>query len=127
MHTGSSDRAFGVVFTLFFLLVFLFPLLNQEPVNSWALIPATLFALLTWLRPALLHPLNLVWTRIGLLLHHVTTPILMSLIFFLTVTPIALLMRLFGKRPLALEFSPDRDSYWMPRKTPDPDSMKQQF
>ena len=67
--------------------------------------------------------------RFGLLLHRIVNPLVMALLFFLVVTPIALLMRLFGKRPLHLKTEPDAATYWIPRDPPgpEPDTMKQQF
>ncbi|HIJ83658.1 MAG TPA: hypothetical protein HPQ00_05560 [Magnetococcales bacterium] len=124
---GSSNRTFGLVFAGFFLIVCLFPLVRQAPAHIWALAPAVLFFLLALTRPQLLGPLNRLWTHFGLILHRIMTPLVMSLIFFLTVTPIAILMRLLGKRPLSLEFDPKAESYWISRSPPDPESMKQQF
>ncbi|MBF0146659.1 MAG: hypothetical protein HQL84_11350 [Magnetococcales bacterium] len=124
---GSSDKAFGLVFAVFFLIVVLFPLKHQAQANLWALIPAAGFALLALVRPQLLRPLNQAWTRFGMILHYIMTPIVMSLIFLVTVTPIGLLMRLTGQRPLALKYDPKAESYWIARTNPSPDSMKHQF
>lgn len=124
---GSSDKAFGFVFAGFFLLIGLLPLIHQAPIRIWAMVLAMLFALLAMVRPKLLGPFNRLWTRFGLVLHRLMTPVIMSLLFFLTVTPIALLMRLFGKRPLELSFDPQAESYWVHRDTLERDSMKRQF
>lgn len=126
----SSERSFGWVFTVVFVLIGLYPLLGEEPaVRDWALVAAALLALVTLLRPALLGPANRAWARFGLLLHHIVNPLIMGFIFFLVVTPIALLMRLFGKDMLALRFDPGAASYWIPRSPPgpEPDSLRNQF
>ncbi|MDD9928124.1 MAG: SxtJ family membrane protein [Rhodospirillaceae bacterium] len=95
----------------------------------WSLIIAGVFLALAFAAPKLLSPLNRLWMRFGLLLHRIVNPLVMALLFFLVVTPIALLMRLFGKRPLHLETEPDAESYWIPRDPPgpEPETMKQQF
>lgn len=124
---GSSDRSFGFVFAGFFLVVCLFPIVHGAPARVWALGPALLFAVLAVVRPNLLAPFNRVWMRFGLVLHRIMSPVVMSLIFFLTVTPIGLFMRLLGKSPLSLEFDRRAESYWIKRPVTDPESMKRQF
>jgi len=79
--------------------------------------------------PSLLAPLNRAWTQLGLLLFKVVNPIVLGLIFLVTILPIGLLLRAFGKDPLRLRFDPDAKSYWIPRDPPgpDPSTMPQQF
>ncbi len=126
---GSSNRSFGVVFAVVFAIIGLFPLIGGSSVRWWSLIVAGVFLALAFAAPKLLSPLNRLWMRFGLLLHRIVNPLVMALLFFLVVTPIALLMRLFGKRPLHLETEPDAQSYWIPRDPPgpEPETMKQQF
>lgn len=125
----SSDRAFGLVFTAFFLFVGLWPLLHGQAWRLWALILAAGFALVSLTRPAWLAPLNQQWTRLGLLLHKIVNPIVLGLIFLLSIVPISLLFRLLGKDPLRLKRKPDATSYWIPRQPPGPapDSLPRQF
>jgi len=126
---GSSNRFFGIVFAVVFAIIGLFPLIGGSSVRWWSLIVAGVFLALAFAAPKLLSPLNRLWMRFGLLLHRIVNPLVMALLFFLVVTPIALLMRLFGKRPLHLETEPDAESYWIPRDPPgpEPETMKQQF
>ncbi len=79
--------------------------------------------------PATLAPLNRAWTKLGLLLFKVVNPIVLGLIFLVTIIPIGLILRATGKDPLRLKFDPDAESYWIPRDPPgpEPDSMPQQF
>lgn len=79
--------------------------------------------------PAALAPLNKAWTKLGLLLFKVVNPIVLGLIFLITIVPIGLILRLTGKDPLRLKFDPDAESYWIPRNPPGPapESMPQQF
>ena len=126
---GSSDRAFGLVFTGVFVVVGLWPLMSARPIRTWALCASAAFLLASVLRPAVLSPLNRLWLRLGLLLQRITNPIVLGLLFFGTVLPIGLLMRLAGKNPLRLGFDRDAQSYWIERQPPGPapDTMPRQF
>jgi len=125
----GSERGFGVVFTVVFAVVGLFPLFSSATPRWWALIIAAVILAVALLRPALLRPLNAVWFRFGLLLHKITNPLIMGLIFFLAVTPTALVMRLMRRDPLHRRFDPDASSYWIERDPPGPtpETMKWQF
>lgn len=125
----GSDRSFGLVFAALFALVALAPLLHRHEPRLWALGPAAAFAVAALAAPRLLRPLNLLWFRFGLLLHHVVTPVVMGLLFFVAVTPVGVAMRLTGKDPLRLRRAGSAASYWIPRQPPGPDpaSMKHQF
>ena len=125
----SSDRSFGLVFGVVFLLVGLWPLWHGKPIRWWSLSVSAIFFLLALLRPAGLTLLNRYWTRAGLLLQRVMTPIVTGLLLYLTVTPTGLLMRLCGKDPLRLRRDPDAVSYWIVRQPPgpSPDTMRNQF
>lgn len=126
---GSSDRAFGIVFTVLFSAIGLWPLINGAEARIWALGVAALILATALIRPALLAPFNRGWMKFGLLLHKITNPIIMGLIFFLAVTPTALIMRAMGKDPLRRKFDPSAQSYWIEREPPgpEPETMKQQF
>jgi predicted membrane metal-binding protein len=128
---GSSDRSFGFVMAAFFGLVALFPLLHGtlSSVRWWALVVAAAFLALALLWTAPLRPLNRAWLKLGLLLSKIVSPIVMMVLFYATVTPIGVLMRLAGKDPLRLRRDATAASYWIPREPPGPapDSMKQQF
>ena len=126
---GSSNRSFGIVFAVVFAIIGLFPLIGAEAPNWWALAIALLFLATALTRPEFLAPLNRLWLRFGLLLHRVVNPLVMAFLFFVVVTPIALLMRLCGKRPLSLDIEPDTETYWIPRDPPgpEPETMRQQF
>ena len=126
---SGSNRSFGIVFTIVFLIVALWPLLSGGEIRWWAIIVAVLFLAVALLRPVLLQPLNQVWFKFGQLLHRIVSPIVMGFLFYLTITPMALVMRALGKTPLPKTFDPDADSYWIHRAPPGPapDSMKNQF
>ena len=126
---AGSDRAFGLVFAAVFALIGLWPLAATGGVRTWALIVAALFLAAAFFAPGALKPLNRVWFLFGKLLHKIINPLVMALLFFTTVTPIALLMRLAGKDPLRLKFDRAARSYWIERTPPGPapDSMRRQF
>jgi len=129
----GSERSFGLVFTAVFIIVALLPLLNLSgqhgSVRIWALVVAGVFAITALTMPRFLAPLNKLWFRFGLLLHKIVNPLIMGLMFFLTVTPIGLLMRVLGKTPLKLGFDKNVESYWIARTPPGPapETMKRQF
>ena len=129
---GSSDRGFGLTVGGILAAIGLFRWWKVDEFNTVTIIlllMAVPLVLLGLLAPRALAPLNRAWTRLGLLLAKVTNPIFMGLIFFLTVTPIALLMRLIGKDPLKLKLDRDAESYWIERTPPgpSPESMRRQF
>jgi hypothetical protein len=126
---ASSERSFGIVFAVVFALVAFYPLVHGNGVRWWAAALSAVFLGAAFLAPKILAPLNKLWLRFGLLLHHIVNPLVMGLLFYVTVTPIGLIMRLAGKDPLRLKFDPSARSYWIERNPPGPEprSMKHQF
>ena len=126
---GSSDRAFGWVFTGFFALVAILPMLRGRPLRLWALAISGAFLLLTLIRPRLLHPLNREWTRLAVLISKVTNPIMTGLMFYVLFTPVAWALRLMGKDLLRLKGEPGAKTFWIPRDPPGPapEGMRNQF
>ena len=126
---AGTERAFGVVFCIVFAIVGLWPLWSGESPRLWALGVALAFGLAAFLLPAALRPLNRLWFRFGMLLHRVVSPLILGLLFFVTVMPIGLAMRALGKDPLRLRFEPGAASYWIERRPPGPDpaTMAKQF
>jgi len=125
----GGDRSFGFVFTAFFAIVGLWPLIHGDSPRGWSIALAVAFLLAALIRPILLAPLNRAWMAFGRLLHSVTTPIILGFLFLAVVTPTALLMRLLRKVPLQLRFDSAARSYWIQRTPPGPapDSMNRQF
>ena len=121
----GSNKNFGIVFFVVFLLISFYPLLNSESIRLWSLIVSTIFLILGILNSNLLSPLNKIWFKFGILLGRIISPIVMGIIFFLVVTPIALIMRLLGKDLLNLKYN-DNQSYWIEKSGPK-SKMKNQF
>jgi hypothetical protein len=126
---GSSDRSFGIVFFIFFLIVALLPLFRGYGFRYWALYLSIAFLTLAFLKPKILSPLNRFWTVLGLLLQQLTSPIVLAILFYFVLTPTGLLMRLFGKHSFQLKFEPYAKSYWIRRNPPgsSTESFKNQF
>ena len=121
----SSNKSFGIVFSIVFLLIAIYPLINNQELRVWSLVIATIFLILGLINSRALTPLNKLWFKFGLLLGRIVSPIIMGLIFFLVVTPIAFMMRIIGKDLLNLKFNKNK-SYWI-EKTGPKSKMKNQF
>jgi hypothetical protein len=126
---AGSDRGFGFVFAGFFALVSALSWWRGHTGWHWALPLAALFLLVALVYPRILNPLNRLWLKLGLLLYKVVNPIVLGLLFFLTITPIGFLMRALGKDFLRLRLDGDAKSYWIERTPPGPppQSMRNQF
>ena len=121
----SSNRSFGIVFFVVFLLIAFYPLINQDNIRVWSILISLIFLILGFSNSKILTPLNKVWFKFGILLGRIVSPIVMGIIFFLVVTPIGLLMRIFKKDLLNLKFNKN-NSYWI-KKTEPKSKMKNQF
>jgi len=121
----GSNKSFGIVFFIVFLLISIYPLINNENVRIWSLVISLIFLVLGILNSNILSPLNKLWFKFGIFLGKIISPIIMGIIFFLVVTPIGLIMRLIGKDVLNLKYS-DNKSYWI-EKTGPKSKMKNQF
>ena len=125
----GSERSFGITFAAIFLIIGSFPLISGEPPGVWALCIGVIFLIAAFALPAALRPLNIVWFRFGMLLHKIVSPLVMGLLFFITLAPIGLIMRLRGKDPLNLRFDPGASTYWIERDAGElePETMRRQF
>ena len=121
----SSNRSFGIVFFIVFLLVSIYPLINDEEIRIWSLIISLIFLFLGLLNSQILTPLNQIWFKLGIFLGKIVSPIVMGIIFFLVVTPTGIIMRILKKDLLNLKYSDDK-SYWIKKKGPK-SKMKDQF
>ena len=121
----GSNRSFGVVFFIVFLLIAIYPLINSGELRIWSLILSLLFLILGLLNSKILYPLNKIWFKFGLLLGRIVSPLVMALIFFLVVTPIGLLMRILNKDLLNLKLNKSK-TYWI-EQNEQKSKMKNQF
>lgn len=123
-----SNRKFGILFTVIFLACFLYFYNSNHPSNIVFLILSTIFAITTWLKPFYLNPLNKAWHLLGMVLGKIVSPIVLGIMFFLMITPIAIGMKLFNRDVLFLKKRKTK-SYWIDRNPqgPDSESFKNQF
>ena len=125
-----SIKNFGLTFAVVFGVIALWPVVfRSEHPHYWALVAGLAFAAAAYLAPNLLKPLNLLWFKFGMLLHKIVNPIVLGLMFLVFITPIALVLRLLGKKLIPLTFERDKTSYWIERSPPGPapDSLRNQF
>ena len=125
----SSDRSFGIVFLLVFLAAGIWMVSGSHSEGWLFLAGSVILFVVTLARPSILGPLNRAWAKLGLLLGQVFNPILLGVVFFLVVTPMAVIRRLLGKDSLRLKSKPSLESYWIDRNPlgPKPSSMTRQF
>ena len=116
MHKKSSNRSFGILFFLVFLGFGLWPLTKEMSPNIYLIIISVIFIILCLLNSKLLSPLNNLWIKFGEILGKVIAPIVMAVVYFLILTPISLLVRLFGKDLIEMKFNNNVKSYWIKRK-----------
>ena len=121
----SSNRSFGIVFFVFFLIISLWPLKIGQDIRLWSLVISIIFLLLGLFNSKLLTPLNRIWFKFGLLLGKVVSPVIMGVVFFFVVTPTGLIMKFLGKDLLNLKKNKSK-SYWVEKKNENT-SMKKQF
>ena len=121
----GSNRSFGIVFFIVFLIIAIYPFLNQGELRLWSLIVSIIFLILGLLNSKLLLPLNKIWFKFGILLGKIVSPLVMGLIFFFVVTPIGILMRILKKDLLNLKFNKNT-TYWIEKNDPK-SKMKNQF
>ena len=121
----GSNKSFGIVFFTVFLIIAIWPLLNSHEIRYWSLIISIVFLLLGILNSKILTPLNKIWFKIGILLGNVISPIVMSIIFFLVVTPTSFIMKILGKDLLNLKKN-TKNSYWIKKQNQN-SRMKNQF
>ena len=122
----SSNRSFGLVFFVVFLIVALWPLKSGEDIRIWSLALSIIFFSLGILNSKLLTPLNKLWFKFGILLGSIVSPIVMGIVFFLVVTPTSIIMRLLGKDLLKKNKIKSASTYWIKRDK-QLVSMKKQF
>ena len=121
----SSNRSFGIVFFIVFLLIALYPLLKNNDLRIWSLAISFIFLVLGLINSKILTPLNRLWFKFGLLLGKFISPLIMGIIFFAVVTPIGIIMRLLKKDLLNLKYN-KKETYWIDKSGPK-SKMKNQF
>ena len=112
----SSNKSFGLVFFVIFIIIALWPLLNDGNIRIWSIIVSIIFLILGLLNSKILTPFNKLWMRLGALLGIIVSPIVMGVVYFGIITPIGLIMKLFGKDVLNLKLDKTKTTYWTLKK-----------
>ena len=126
MKSQSSNKSFGLLFFVVFLIIGLWPLKNGENLNIYFITASVVFLILGLLNSKLLTPLNKSWIKLGEILGIIIAPIVMALVYFVILTPVSLIVRMFGKDLLSLKLLKEKETYWIERKK-SLGSMKKQF
>ena len=126
MKSQSSNKSFGLLFFVVLLIIGLWPLKNGESLNLYFIIASVVFLILGLVNSKLLSPLNKSWIKLGEILGIIIAPIVMALVYFVVLTPISIIVRIFGKDLLGLKFLKEKETYWIKRKK-SLGSMKKQF
>ena len=126
MQKKENNKSFGILFFIIFLLIALWPLINSQSIRLWALGIASIFLVLGIINSKILTPVKKSWIKFGEILGLIIAPMVMALVYFIFLTPISLILRLFGKDLLGIKFNKKIDSYWIKRKKK-LGSMRKQF
>ena len=126
MKSQSSNKSFGLLFFVVFLIIGLWPLKNGESFNFYFIAASVVFLILGLLNSKLLSPLNKSWIKLGEILSIIIAPIVMALVYFVILTPVSIIVRIFGKDLLGVKFNKTINSYWIKRKK-NLGSMRKQF
>ena len=121
----GSNRSFGIVFFIVFLIISIYPLLNDNSIRLWSLVIGIIFLILGLVESKILTPLNIIWMKLGMYLGIIVSPIVMGIVFFLVVTPISFIMKILRKDLLNLKMNKE-STYWI-EKDEIKSSMKNQF
>ena len=126
MKSQSSNKSFGLLFFIIFLILGLWPLKNGENLNFYFITVSVIFLLLGLINSRLLSPLNKLWIKFGEILGTIIAPLVMALVYFVILTPVSFIVRILGKDLLGLKFLKEKETYWIKRKK-NLGSMKKQF
>ena len=116
MKKNNQNRSFGLLFFFVFFILALWPLTKKGELNLYLISIASIFLVLGLLNSKILSPFNNAWIKLGEILGRIIAPIVMAIVYFFILTPISLLVRLFGKDLIGIKFSNDLKSYWVKKK-----------
>ena len=121
----GSNKSFGIVFFIVFLIIALYPMLKGQDLRLWSLIISLIFLILGIVNSTVLTPLNKIWFKFGILLGNIISPIVMAIVFFVVVTPTGIIMKILRKDLIGLKKN-NKNTYWIEKKAK-MTSMKNQF
>ena len=126
MKSQSSNRSFGLLFFTVFIVVGLWPVTKGETANIYLILISLFFLIFGLINSKILSPFNKAWIKLGEILGLIIAPIIMALVYFIILTPISLIVRMFGKDLLGLKFMKKQDTYWI-KRVKKLGTMKKQF
>ena len=126
MKSQSSNRSFGLLFFIVFIVVGLWPAIKGETANIYLILISLFFLIFGLINSKILSPFNKAWVKFGEILGLIIAPIIMALVYFIILTPISLILRMFGKDLLGLKFMKKQDTYWI-KRVKKLGTMKKQF
>ena len=126
MKSQSSNRSFGLLFFIVFIVVGLWPIIKGETANIYLILISLFFLIFGLINSKILSPFNKAWIKFGEILGLIIAPIIMALVYFIILTPISLILRMFGKDLLGLKFMKKQDTYWI-KRVKKLGTMKKQF
>ena len=126
MKSKNSNRSFGLLFFIVFIVVGLWPITKGETANIYLILISLFFLIFGLINSKILSPFNKAWIKLGEILGLIIAPIIMALVYFIILTPISLIVRMLGKDLLGLKFLKKQDTYWSKRKKK-LGTMKKQF
>jgi hypothetical protein len=126
MKSQSSNRSFGLLFFIVFIVVGLWPVIKGEAANIYLILISLFFLIFGLINSKILSPFNKAWIKFGEILGLIIAPIIMALVYFIILTPISLIVRMFGKDLLGLKFLKKQDTYWI-KRVKKLGTMKKQF
>tara|TARA_B100001564_G_C20118397_1_gene436827 strand:- start:123 stop:503 length:381 start_codon:yes stop_codon:yes gene_type:complete len=126
MQNQGTNKSFGLLFFIVFLILALWPLKNGDNINFYFLSISGIFLILGLINSKLLTPFNKAWIKLGEILGIIIAPVIMALVYFIILTPLSLTVRAFGKDLLGLKFLKEKKTYWIKRKK-NLGTMKKQF
>ena len=112
----GSNKSFGIVFFIVFLIIALYPMLKGQDLRLWSLIISFIFLILGMINSSILTPLNKIWFKFGILLGNIISPIVMAIVFFVVVTPTGIIMKILRKDLIGLKKN-NKNTYWIEKKT----------
>ena len=116
MKQTTQNRSFGLLFFIVFLAFAFWLLIKKGEINLYLISISLIFLILGLLNSKILTPLNKSWIKFGELLGRIIAPIVMGIVYFIILTPISLLVRLFGKDLIGMKFNKNLKTYWIKRK-----------
>ena len=126
MKSQNSNRSFGLLFFIVFIVVGLWPVIKGETANIYLILISLFFLIFGLINSKILSPFNKAWIKLGEILGLIIAPIIMALVYFIILTPISLIVRMFGKDLLGLKFLKKQDTYWI-KRVKKLGTMKKQF